>query len=922
MVLQADRMLKALWAKKDDKGGNLCWLPLMTHLDDTMRVARWLWVNWISDGQRAFCIRSIEPANEETAMNLAGFLGAVHDIGKATPVFQTQRGYCNSMDLDRILLEKLERAGFCGISSLQLTEPSKSHHTIAGEYLLSNIFQVNDDISSIIGSHHGKPVDNRTDVDDEKFYLSNLYQSEDCDSDVYHKWEVVQKNIFDWALHENGFICVEQLPKLTEPAQVIYSGLIIMADWIASNSSYFPLISVNEIDAGEPENRFRTGMLKWGINLPFQIQSCANADELFENRFGFGPVDFQRKVCETAESISEPGIMILEAPMGIGKTEAALGAAEELASITERSGLFFGLPTQATSNGMFTRVECWLKNVTSAYGVKQSLRLCHGKAALNEEMNHLREQSEARGVDVDDEEDGNVYVNEWFSGRKKTMLDDYVVGTVDNFLLLALKQKHLALRHLGFSKKVVIIDEVHAYDVYMQQYLEEALKWMGAYGTPVILLSATLPVKKRQELITAYLRGMGVRKRDIVFPADIQSLSYPIISYTDGKEVRAVTQFLPMKERTVKIKKLRDEDLLMTVEDLLEDGGVAGIIVNTVRRAQTLGAELAKRFGEDAVEVLHSSFIATDRIAKENNLLATIGKNGNRPKKKIIIGTQVIEQSLDIDFDVLISDLCPMDLLLQRIGRLHRHVIDRPHLLAEPVAYILGTEDDLGFEKGSEHIYGTYFLTRTQYFLPEQISIPSDIPKLIEKVYGEEKITFSDSRQAIYERSVDQMEALRKNKRDKAIAYKLDDPREKDNLIGWLKNPDTSPCEETAMAQVRDVVETIEVIAVKKIGDGYGVFDSLEDLSGRIDESHIAKLIAKQTLRLPNYVSSRNGVTKTINFLEEYNKSNLRAWQNQAWLRGTLGIIFDEKGYFNLDGITLKYDTTYGLREVKDNGEI
>ena len=191
MVLQADRMLKALWAKKDDKGGNLCWLPLMTHLDDTMRVARWLWVNWISDGQRAFCIRSIEPANEETAMNLAGFLGAVHDIGKATPVFQTQRGYCNSMDLDRILLEKLERAGFCGISSLQLTEPSKSHHTIAGEYLLSNIFQVNDDISSIIGSHHGKPVDNRTDVDDEKFYLSNLYQSEDCDSDVYHKWEVV-----------------------------------------------------------------------------------------------------------------------------------------------------------------------------------------------------------------------------------------------------------------------------------------------------------------------------------------------------------------------------------------------------------------------------------------------------------------------------------------------------------------------------------------------------------------------------------------------------------------------------------------------------------------------------------------------------------------------------------------------------------
>lgn len=921
-MVQADQLLEALWAKKDDKDGNLCWLPLMTHLDDTMRVARWLWMNWISDGQRAFCIRSIDPSNEETAVNLAGFLGAVHDIGKATPVFQTQKGYCNSLDLDRILLEKLERAGFCGISSLQLTEPSKSHHTIAAEYLLSNNFHVNDDISSIVGGHHGKPVDNRTNVDDEKYYPLNLFQSEDCNSEIFYKWEFVQKRILEWALQQNGFTSVEQLPTLAEPAQVIYSGLLIMADWIASNSSFFPLISVNELNAGDPKCRFRTGMLKWGINLPLQIQNCPNADELFENRFGFAPVDFQRKVCDTAENISAPGIMILEAPMGIGKTEAALGAAEELASITGRSGLFFGLPTQATSNGMFTRVECWLKNITSSYGAKQSLRLCHGKAALNEEMNHLREQSEARGVDVDDKEDGNVYVNEWFSGRKKTMLDDYVVGTVDNFLLLALKQKHLALRHLGFSKKVVIIDEVHAYDVYMQQYLEEALKWMGAYGTPVILLSATLPVKKRQELITAYLRGMGLRKRDIVFSADIQSLSYPIISFTDGKEVRSVTDFLPMKERTIQIRKLKDEGLLMTVENMLEEGGVAGIIVNTVRRAQALGVELAKRFGNDAVEVLHSSFIATDRINKENTLLAMIGKNGNRPNKKIIIGTQVIEQSLDIDFDVLISDLCPMDLLLQRIGRLHRHVIDRPHLLADPVAYILGTDDDLGFEKGSEHIYGTYFLARTQYFLPEKISIPSDIPKLIEEVYGEEKIRFSDDQQAIYEKSIEQMETLRKNKKDKAIAYKLDDPREKENLIGWLKNPDTSPYEETAMAQVRDVVETIEVIAVRKIGDGYGVFNSQEDLSGRIDEPRIAKLIAKQTLRLPNYVSGRNGVTKTINFLEEYNKRHLRAWQNQAWLRGTLGIIFDEKGYFNMDGIILKYDTAYGLREVKDNGEI
>ena len=922
-----DKSTRSLWAKKEDKGSRFFWLPLIVHLTDTMNTARWLWTNWISDRQRALCINSINPSNEETAQNLAAFLGAVHDIGKATPAFQTQQGFQYSADLDHRLLERLERAGFSGISLLHLSDPRKTPHSVAGEYLLKKAFHVRDDIGSIIGGHHGKPVDDPFCVEDQSAYVGNYFQSEDNHSEVYMKWKCAQEEIFQWACSSSGFSGSESLPEISQPAQVIYSGLLIMADWISSNTEYFPLIDIDAEDVPDMNARYQRGITAWCADLPLQIQNYSSMDDLFRKRFGFLPRNFQEVVYTTISRINKPGIIILEAPMGLGKTEAALAAAEEVAAKTGSSGLFFGLPTQATSNSMFGRVYQWLETLTEEYGVNQSLRLNHGKAALNEDMNKLRDYSSSKDINIDDSTAGSVFVNEWFEGRKKTALDDFVVGTVDGFLLTALKQKHLALRHLGFSKKVIIIDEVHAYDTYMQQYLEKAIQWMGAYRTPVILVSATLPEEKRKCLIAAYLKGMGVKRREIVFPESMTGTSYPLISYTEGREVQAQADFLPMEDKTVHIKKLREEELLDKIDELLRGGGVIGVIVNTVRKAQKLGNECKRRFGENTVDVLHSAFIAADRVNKEADLMKMIGKHGKRPSKKIIIGTQVIEQSLDIDFDVLITDLCPVDLLLQRIGRLHRHDIQRPERHREPSAYVMGTNDQLDFDKGSERIYGKYFLIRTQYCLPNEIHIPSDIPILINKVYGEEEPDYQGDLQQIYRESREQMEILKKKKADKALTYRIDSPREKmnparNNLIGWLKDPDYSKSDETASAQVRDIVETVEVIALKKTGSGYGIFDKDTDLSGMIEQPQVAKEIAKQTLRLPSFVTMRLGVSRTIEFLEEYNRKYLSDWQNQPWLEGTLGIIFNEDGYFHLDGILLKYDHQFGLREEKENEKI
>ena len=241
------------------------------------------------------------------------------------------------------------------------------------------------------------------------------------------------------------------------------------------------------------------------------------------------------------DKTEKPGIFIVEAPMGIEKTEAALVTCEQLAYKTDRNGLFFGLPTQATSDGIFPRIKSWLTSIKSELKDNISLRLVHGKAYLNDEFTSL-----ARNINIDGEENENIIINEWFSGSKKTSLDDFVVGTVDQFLLLALKQKHLPLRHLGFGKKVVVIDEVHAYDAYMNQYLLEAIQWMGAYRVPVVILSATLPEERRIKLLINYMIGMGKKwkkservKRD----ESLKTTSYPLITYNDGDEIHQVREF-------------------------------------------------------------------------------------------------------------------------------------------------------------------------------------------------------------------------------------------------------------------------------------------------------------------------------------------------------------------------------------------
>lgn len=313
---------KFLWAKKSEVHGMYKWLPLKQHLLDTTEVIKLLWEHWLSQIQKQIIIQSLEKKDEELAKQLAGFLASIHDLGKATPVFQAKSSFFSSRDLDLLFIDKLEKAGFKDIQHLNLMNAGKSPHALAGQALLES-YGVSSDIGSIIGGHHGKPVDSFETVDYQlTSYAANYFQNEDSQDEVHKKWVVTQREIFNWALDLNGFENAEELPQVKQIGQVILSSLLIMADWIASNEEYFPLLSVDTDIVKNQERRKQIGWTKWIKTYPWQPEEILNVEDAYNLRFGFDPHEIQAKFSKVIQNTDKPGIYILEAPMGGGKNRS------------------------------------------------------------------------------------------------------------------------------------------------------------------------------------------------------------------------------------------------------------------------------------------------------------------------------------------------------------------------------------------------------------------------------------------------------------------------------------------------------------------------------------------------------------------------------------------------------------------------
>ncbi len=649
----------------------------------------------VGEVARALISRFPEPLIDILFPPGSALIAAVHDIGKVSPTFflKLQQAVGSDHSSWRQLLQHFSGldesrwGGHAGVSALTLSE-------MTGKPAFG----------LIVGQHHGAtPEVGARSATDETFG-GDGWQQQRCllvDS-------LKQSMQEDW-------------PQLEGVAQLrILAGLTSVADWIGSGE-YFEQPSVpwqklvgNALDhAG-----FIVPKVRYGLDFGDIFHDPGGA-ALKPNHM---QISLQR-VCD------RPGVYIVEAPMGLGKTEAALWAAYSLLASGNAQGIYFALPTQLTSNKIYERFNQYLAAILAKDSPHRRSLLLHGNAWLQ---------------DVDMGEEGSPG-GSWFNNSKRGLLAPFAVGTLDQALMAAMNVKHGFVRAFGLVGKVVILDEVHSYDAYTSVILDELINLLRQINCTVIILSATLNRGRREQLL-GQSANVDHYPLITVSPNDSPIVNEHIVASPASH--RVALRLLPMDSR------LALEEALMRAEL----GQQVLWIENTVQEAQTRYLDLAARCLDLGIAcgLLHSRFTMSHRQRNEDQWVSSYGKQGwakRAQQGRILIGTQVVEQSIDIDADFLVTRIAPTDMLLQRIGRLWRHQDTPRPAEARCEAWILAPEIDAAYAS-PEHafsstamVYNPYVLCRSLVVWKQQaddngvISLPNDIRPLIYKTYDEHEET-------------------------------------------------------------------------------------------------------------------------------------------------------------------------------------
>lgn len=903
---------RSVWGKSDVHD-ETSWLPVVQHLIDSAQIAELLWDDWLPPAVKSR-IEAALPPDARDGRTLFAWLAGSHDVGKSSPAFASAALHLvgrmreHGMDVGPSVLGERSKAPHASVGAIAVIDWMKDRY--GASLMAANTY------ADIVGAHHGIPATAR--------YLGEVRKRRELVGmgtwadvrvealDTMARLTGADRHLHIWAQH----------PLPTEAAFLL-TGAVIVADWLASNERNFPY--QDTIDASDERARLAWDHL--GFPPPWRPGKPRGISELFARRFPdlaqFEPRPIQRACFDAAAASDSPKLLILEAPMGGGKTEAALLAAEALATYGA-GGIYFGLPTMATSNAMFYRLVDWIDTLKGP----QSTFLAHSKRTQNDLFDEMLNDARTQTWN----EAGAIAVP-WMTGRKTGITANFVVGTVDQALMAALYSRHVMLRHLALAGKVVVIDEVHAADDYMRMYLERALEWLAAYGVSVVLLSATLPSAQRAELVQAYRRGLGVNDTDAA-PAD----EYPVLTTADLTSVTTTSIESDSTTRQTSLEQVGDEadDVLHALKQLTAGGGCIGVIRNTVARAQETARTLREHFGASVV-LLHSRFLAFERAEREAELVRRLGRGGDRPDLLIVVGTQVLEQSLDIDFDLLITDIAPTDSLLQRMGRLHRHDRDhRPTALAEPRVLLTGikewSETGPAFDRGAATVYHEARLLRaaatwglTSSSSARTVTLPGDIRPDIETAYGARPPHTPEAW------------AERLSGADAALATKLEDARNKADTFRFKQVPKeptrlgrfweaaTSSEERVAGSTVRDGEDGIEVLVVRRVDDALQTMSGLGDFGERdlpgflgVPEPSLARTIARSSLPLPKAMTIGQNGDAVIDALED---NGLAAWQQSPWLSGHLILVLDEDNSATVAGFRVRYDSFLGfiLDRIKED---
>jgi hypothetical protein len=925
---------KNAWSKYDRQTGE--WLALHRHLDDVASVAEILWDRWLPNACKGLIARSLGE-DEVLAKKLSVLLAAGHDIGKHSGPFAGKVPQLKQRMID---------AGANFINFTPAEVKSAPHGVFSGfsfiDWMTGRFPTASkpavESIAVILAGHHGVfPTQDRG--QSEYLREKNTHWHEDR-FQYWGRAAVVAK----LSEEDLELLATSILP---QPAQMVLCGFLIVCDWVGSNKQFFPLN-----DSRSSAERAKSAVRELDLPAPWTPVMPETNQQLFRDSFKLpaeaSPRPVQTKAMELARTCQEPSLFIIEAPTGEGKTEAALTAAEILASRFQLGGVTVALPTCATSDAMFPRITRWLENRLPDDAVVSTV-LTHGKAQFNEEYRGLFGSVSSQFSNIyDDEATGQQMIAHWWlAGKKTSALADFTVGTIDQVLFAALRSRHLALRHLGLSGKVVILDEIHTADSYMNVYLDRVLEWLGAMMVPVIALSATLDPQRRAELLISYKAGMvrattgkaykrANKKQD---SKDVLSTrGYPLISVVGAGEIRQHELPLSGRENTFYVDFIGEGVDAIVNEVLREENatGCIGVVCNTINRAQEVYESLVQSLGSsDDVILLHSRFLGFERRRIEKSLVEQLGPQSNaRPSRLIVVSTQVIEQSMDIDFDLLVSDICPMDLLFQRAGRLHRHARateERPNSMQRACFLISGcTQPNIDepptIVKGIKMVYGESKLLRSLATILQHGDVfksPGDVEPLVRRAYSPDLLP-PVSWDVAWKIAEEAAEKEKADKEDKAKCYRIDRPVE-DVLWDTKQTPVPQPRDEIkGQAQVRDIDEGLEVILMQQNQDQYRTLalsptypHEVINFDLELDDE-LSRELAKSAVSLPAWVVNSIG-DDLFDYLEQevFTADQVYSLSRNRWLRDQLFLPLDDDLCAVIGDFCFQYDRDLGLRVVK-----
>ncbi|MFI1607780.1 CRISPR-associated helicase Cas3' [Streptomyces griseofuscus] len=730
--------------------------PVICHLIDTAVIAGQLWDSYLTVGQRSLLAKGWDVA-EAHARQLVMFWAGLHDLGKLCPAFQHQTPEAAAGLLeDPAYPVPGDRSSIRHERVSHLTAPSllaQVGYPTNGRPLRSIAHQ----IGQILGGHHGAYGN--------ALSARVLTSPEDQEPRVGVDGWSLQRAAHLHTLHA---LCGSPEP----PAQfapggacVLATGLIVLADWLASRIGWVRARHGERQHSRDPQDwsahveRARRAASKAlaQVQLTAPVWKPATS---FTDMFPFitDPYPLQADLAKRLPAlVNGPGLTVITAPTGDGKTETALFAAHVLGHAARMEGLGVFLPTMATTDAMHTRIT---EHVTQTASTPIPVTLLHSMAWLNADYNPENDRVLT---------DASTIAGEWIKGRHRGLLAGVAVGTWDTAALAALPIRFNSMRWLGLTGKTIIIDEAHAYDAYGHRLTERLLEWLGHTRTPVILLSATLTGTIATRLAAAYRTGAGHTTPVTIAP------TYPGWTHIDATTGTVTTsETLPTtraRRLAVNLRHARHQSsptnpdsrlatLTRTLQPMIDEArGCAAIVCNTVADAQTTARHLRTAWtGPSAplVQLLHARMPARQRQGITRRIENWAGKpraahttpqgdyvpaRGRRPSRPaIVVATQVIEQSLDVDFDHVISDLAPVALLLQRAGRCHRHPrTDRPAWAPAPAMTVLIPTGKLPPQRWGT-VYSENLLNRTvaalQGLTGRICAIPEDVQGLVDQVYA------------------------------------------------------------------------------------------------------------------------------------------------------------------------------------------